>query len=68
MLCRWTDIGASDHCLVWLEFGRTTKLTMKGKRVVRKWWLERLADDGVKTRYREALRAEVSGFLERRVR
>ena len=31
-----TDIGASDHYLVWLELGRTSR---KGKRVIRKWRL-----------------------------
>ena len=47
-----TDIGASDHYLVWLELGRTTK---HGKRVIRKWWLDRLGDDGVKLKYVMAL-------------
>ena len=28
-----TDTGASDHYLVWLELGRTTKHSLKGKRV-----------------------------------
>ena len=42
-----TDIGASDHYLVWLELGRTTKHSRKGKRVIRKWRLDRLGDDGV---------------------
>ena len=37
-----TDIGASDH---YLELGRTTKHSRKGKRVIRKW---RLGDDEVK--------------------
>ena len=39
-----TDIGASDHNLVWLELGRTTKRSRKGKRVIRKWRLNRLGD------------------------
>ena len=43
-----TDIGASDHYLVWLELGRTTKHSRKGKCVIRKWRLDRLGDDGVK--------------------
>ena len=56
-----TDIGASDHYLVWLELGRTTKHSRKGKRVIRKW---RLGDDGVKLKYIMALQAEVSRFSE----
>ncbi len=53
-----TDIGASDHYLVWLELGRTTKHSTKG---IRKWRLDRLGDDGV---YIMALQAEVSRFSE----
>ena len=59
-----TDIGASDHYLVWLELGRTTKHSRKGKRVIRKWRLDRLGDDGVKLKYIMALQAEVSRFSE----
>ena len=59
-----TDIGASDHFLVWLELARTTKNTRKGKRVIRRWRLERFADVEVKAKYREALQAKVSGFAE----
>ena len=29
-----TDIGCSDHYLVWMELGRTTKTTRKAKRVI----------------------------------
>ena len=56
-----TDIGASDHYLVWLELGRTRKHSRKGKCVIRKWWL---GDDGVKLRYKKTLQAEVSRFSE----
>ena len=52
-----TDIGASDHYLVWLELGRTTKHSRKGKRVIRKWRLDRLGDDGVKLKYKMVLQA-----------
>ena len=58
-----TDIRASDHYLVWLELGRTTKHSRKGKRVIRKWRLDRLGD-GVKLNYIMALQAEVSRFSE----
>ena len=50
-----TDIGCSDHFLVWRELGRTTK---KGKHVIRRWCLDRLADDEVKLRYQNGLRAK----------
>ena len=58
------DRTASDHYLVWLELGRTTKYSKKGKRVIRKWWLDRLGDDGVKLKYIMELQAEVSRFSE----
>ena len=33
-----TDVGCSDHYLVWMELGRTTKTyTKKAKRVIRKY-------------------------------
>ena len=60
-----TDIGASGHFLVWIELGRTTKCIKKGKRVIRRWCLDRFVDDDdVKVKYRDALQAEVSGFAE----
>ena len=43
-----TDIRCSDHYLVWMELGRTTKTTRKAKRVIRKWRLERFEDREVK--------------------
>ena len=46
------DIGASDHYLVWLELGKITKHSRKGRRVIR--WLR---DDVVKEK---ALQAEVN--------
>ena len=35
-----TDIGVSDHFLVWIELGRTTKCINKGKCVIRRWCLD----------------------------
>ena len=43
-----TDIGVSDHFLVWLELGRVAKCCGKQKRTIRKWRLDRFAEDGVK--------------------
>ena len=39
-----TDIGCSDHFLVWMELGRTAK---KEKRAIRRWSLERFDEDEV---------------------
>ena len=57
-----TDIGATDHFLVWLELGRVTKCFKKQKRTVRKWCLDRLADEEVRVKYKEDLKAEVKHF------
>ena len=54
----------SDHVLVWLEVGKTTKCIEEGKCVIRRWRLDRFVDDEVKANYRDALRAEVNGFSE----
>ena len=35
-----TDIGCSDHFLVWVVLSRTSKNSKKGKRVTRRWHLE----------------------------
>ena len=55
-----TDIGCSDHFLVWMELGRTAKNLKKETRV----YLERFEEDEVKLRYQNALKAEVHGFSE----
>ena len=39
-----TDIGISDHFLLWLELGRLTKRHTKSKRVIKKWRLGRFED------------------------
>ena len=59
-----TDIGSSDHFLVWMELGRATKTSKKRKRVIRKWHLDRFGDDEVKLSYQNALKAEVHRFSE----
>ena len=59
-----TDIGCSDHFLVWMELGRTAINFKKEKRVIRMWRLERFDEDEVKLRYHNALKAEVHGFSE----
>ena len=59
-----TDIGCSDHFLVWMEIGRVTKRGKKVKRVLRRWRLERFDDVKVRVTYQKALQAEVLGFTE----
>ena len=49
-----TDIGISDHFLIWLELGCLTRHTYtKGKRVIKKWRLDRFDDKKCVIRYRK---------------
>ena len=59
-----TDIGCSDHFLVWMEIGRVTKRRKRVKRVLRRWCLERFDDVKVRVTYQKALQAEVLRFTE----
>ena len=59
-----TDMGCLDHFLVWMELGRVAKCGKREKRIIRKWWLDRFDDEEVKRRYHNALKSEVSGFVE----
>ena len=56
-----TDIGSSDHLLVWMELGWASK---KRKRVIRRWHIDRFGDDEVKLSYQNALMAEVHELSE----
>ena len=56
-----TDIGCSDHFLVWMESAKAFK---KEKRVIRRRRLERFDEDEVKLRYQNALKVEVHGISE----
>ena len=51
-----TDIGISDHFLLWLELGCLTKCHTKGKRVIKKWRLDRFEDKEIviHVRYKKA--------------
>ena len=53
-----TDIGISDHFLLWLELGRLTKRHTKGKRVIKKWRLDTFHDKEIVIRYKKALNIE----------
>ena len=48
-----TDIGISDHFLLWLELGRLTKRHTKGKRVTKKWRLDKFYDKEIIIRYKK---------------
>ena len=60
----YTDIGCSDHFLVWMELGRIVKSKRKVKRVIRKWRLDRFENDEIKLRYQNTLKDEVNRFSE----
>ena len=48
-----TDIGISDHFLLRLELGRLTKRHTKGKRVIKKWRLDRFDDNEILICYKK---------------
>ena len=58
-----TDVGISDHFLLWLELGRLTKRHTKGKRVIKKWCLDRFDDKEIVIHYKKALSIEESNFI-----
>ena len=58
------DNGCSDHFLVWMELGRITDRSRREKHVIKSWRLDRFANEEVKVRYQEALKAEVDTFSE----
>ena len=59
-----TDIGCSDHYLVWMELGMSGKFNKKRKRVIRRWRLDRFELEDVRLSYQKAPEAEVKGFSE----
>ena len=48
-----TDIEISNHFLLCLELGRLTKRHTKGKRVIKKWRLDRFDDKEIVIRYKK---------------
>ena len=48
-----TDIGSSDHFLVWMELVRASKTSKKRKCVIRRWRLDIFGDDEVKFKLSE---------------
>ena len=59
-----TDIGSSDHFLVWMELGWASKTSKKRKRDIRRWHLDRFGDDELNLSYQNALMAEVHELSE----
>ena len=59
-----SDIGCSDHFLVWMELGRACKLTKSRRRIIKKWCLDRFEVEDVRSNYQKALEKEVKGFSE----
>ena len=59
-----SDIGCSDHCLVWMELGRAYKLTKSRRRIIKKWCLDRFEVEDVRSNYQKALEKEVRGISE----
>ena len=57
-----TDIGISDHFLLWLELRRLTKCHTKRKRVIKKWRLDRFEDKEIVIRYKKTLSIDESNF------
>ena len=51
-----TDIGISDHFLLWLELAHLTKRHTKGERVIKKCRLDRFDDKEIVIRYKKAFK------------
>ena len=51
-----TDIGSSDHYLVWFELGRNFgKSRKKARRILYKWRIYRLQDKEARNEYQDEL-------------
>ena len=53
-----TDIGISNHFLVWFELRRT-----KGKRVIKKWRLDRFDDKEIVIHYKKVLSTVLKNLI-----
>ena len=62
-----TDIGVSDHFLVWLELGKVAKCFRKQKCTIRKWCLNRFVEDGDKEKLCQALNVSFSESIREKV-
>ena len=60
-----TDIGSSDHYLVWFELGRNFgKNRNRAKRVLYKWRVDRLQDKTMRNEYQVELGLHSSDFFQ----
>ena len=60
-----TDIGSSDHYLVWFELGRNfTKSRKKARRILYKWRIDRLQDKEIRDEYQVELGLQACDFFE----
>ena len=60
-----TDIGSSDHYLVWFELGRNfAKSRKKVKRILYKWRLDRLQDKEIRSEYQVELGLQACDFFQ----
>ena len=58
-----TDIGSSDHFLVWMDLGWATKTSKKRKREIRRCHLDRFRDHEVKLSYQNTLRLRYTDMI-----
>ena len=61
-----TDVGSSDHLLLWVELGKVKKPRCdRKKRVIYQWRVDALRDKELREKYQEALKLEVDLFTEK---
>ena len=60
-----TDIGSSDHYLVWFELGRSFgRNRKKAKRILYKWRVDRLQDKTTRSEYQAELGIHANDFFQ----
>ena len=60
-----TDVGSSDHYLVWFELGRTFgRNRKKAKRILYKWRVDRLQDKAIRNEYQAELGLCANDFFQ----
>ena len=60
-----TDIGSSDHYLVWFELGRNFgKSRKKARRILYKWRIDRLQDKETRNEYQDELGLHANDFFQ----
>ena len=60
-----TDIGSSDHYLVWFELQKNfSKSRNKAKRSMYKWQVDRLQDKAIRNEYQAELDVQANDFFQ----